>query len=95
MMLTKKITGIRKAVGNAQEWVKLDNRHVAEIMMDLSDGSVWADCLTSCNSWKDYHNNHDIVNVSIALRSYGVDAEDFIINQKNVKKTIQRILDLQ
>lgn len=52
-----KITGIKSAIGDYNNWIDRDWRHSADIMIDLSDGQIWTDIFTDRNSWKEYHSN--------------------------------------
>ena len=45
----KKITGIKKAVGQYNDWVGCAN-----VMMDTGDNTVWCDVFVSGNSWNEY-----------------------------------------
>ena len=62
-----KITGIKKAIGDYNSWLRMDWRHTANIMLDKSTGEVWTDCFIDCNTWKEYHSD-DIVSLSSYIR---------------------------
>ena len=62
-----KITGIKKAIGDYNPWLRMDWRHTANIMLDKSTGDVWTDCFIDCNTWKEYHSD-DIVSLSSYIR---------------------------
>lgn len=53
-IMAKKITGIKKAIGEYREWTSRHSSFEAEIMLDKSTGEVWTDCFVDCNSWKEY-----------------------------------------
>ena len=53
-MKNAKITGIRKAITEYKNWLAIDYRHVANIMLDKSTGDVWTDIFLDCNEWKEY-----------------------------------------
>ena len=55
-----KITGIKKAISDYKNWLSIDSRHTANIMLDKSSGKVWTDIFVSCNSWKIYHDKNII-----------------------------------
>ena len=62
-----KITGIKKAISDYKNWLSIDWRHTANIMLDKSTGEVWTDCFIDCNTWKEYHSD-DIVSLSSYIR---------------------------
>ena len=62
-----KITGIKKAINDYKNWLSIDWRHTANIMLDKSTGEVWTDCFIDCNAWKEYHSD-DIVSLSSYIR---------------------------
>ena len=55
-----RITGIKKAISDYKNWLSIDNRHTANIMLDKSSGKVWTDCFIDCNSFKIYHDSNII-----------------------------------
>ena len=66
-MKSIKITGIKKAIGDYKNWLSIDWRHTANIMLDKSTGEVWTDCFIDCNSWKEYH-SEDVISLSDYIR---------------------------
>ena len=62
-----KITGIKKAIGDYNSWLRMDWRHTANIMLDKSTGEVWTDCFIDCNTWKEYH-SEDVISLSDYIR---------------------------
>lgn len=66
--MKKKITGIKKAVGEYKNWIKRDWGYVAKIMLDVSTGEVWTDCFISSNDWKEYHSSNIICISSLILQ---------------------------
>ena len=62
-----KITGIRKAITEYKNWLAIDYRHTANIMLDKSTGEVWTDIFLDCNEWKEYHSD-DIISLSDYVR---------------------------
>lgn len=83
-----KFKGIKKSVGDAQDWEKLDNRHVANIMVDLDAKKIWCDCFTDCGGFK-YYEEENIHSVSIAMAKY---LSTNIATMDNVKKAIDCII---
>ena len=63
MAKEKKITGVKKAIGEYRDWTSRHSSFEAEIMLDKSTGEVWADCFVDCNSWKEYESD-SIVSLS-------------------------------
>ena len=50
-----KIKGLRKAVGERNNWIKRGHFRVANIMIDTSDGRIWCDCFfLTDNEWREY-----------------------------------------
>lgn len=47
-----KIKGLRKAVGERNNWIKRGHFRVANIMLDTSDGKIWCDCSLNANDYK-------------------------------------------
>ena len=66
-MKNAKITGIRKAITEYKNWLAIDYRHTANIMLDKSTGEVWTDIFLDCNEWKEYHSD-DIISLSDYVR---------------------------
>ena len=85
----EKYTGIKKAVGDARDWEKLDNRHVVNIMVDLDTKKVWADCFANCNSFKDYSKQDNIYSISVAIAKY---LSTNIATMDNIKLAIDCIV---
>ena len=52
-----KVKGIKKAITTKRNWEERDYFYRTNIMFDLSDGEVWTDTFTSCNSYINYHSN--------------------------------------
>lgn len=49
-----KVKGIKKAVGERNDWLMRSRGHIAKIMMDIESGHVWCDCFLDGNSWVEY-----------------------------------------
>jgi hypothetical protein len=65
-----KITGIKTAIGDYNNWINRDWRRVAKIMLDKSTGEIWCDCFSDRNTWKLYLDK-DIVSLSGYIFNYG------------------------
>ena len=78
-----KITGIKKAVGEHNNWLNRSPFYRANIMLDTSTGEVWCDCFTSCNEWKEYHDS-SIISLSRYMSDQSFWEAD--ITMKNLKK---------
>lgn len=48
---------VRKEYEEAREWCDYDPFRYAKIMIDTSDGDIWADVFLNENEWKRYHSN--------------------------------------
>lgn len=66
-----KLKGYKKALEQYRDWLSLNYFHRAKIMMDLSDGTVWIDIFTDCNSYNVYHSD-----TIISLSDYILERED-------------------
>lgn len=66
-----KLKGYKKALGEYRRWLSLNYFHRAEIMMDLSDGTVWTDIFIDCNSYNVYHSDS-----IISLSDYILEREE-------------------
>ena len=47
---------VRKEYKEAREWSGLRKDHCYTMMIDVSDGSIWSDCLDR-NRWKEYESD--------------------------------------
>lgn len=46
---------IREEYEDARKFVSQGKFRYYKMMLDLSDGSIWADVFLDCNDWKVYH----------------------------------------
>lgn len=58
-----KIKGLRKAVGERNNWIKGGYFRVGNIMLDISNGKIWCDCLLNNNEWWIYQSD-TVVNIN-------------------------------
>lgn len=65
------LKGHKKALGQYRDWLSLNYFHRAKIMIDLSDGTVWTDIFTDCNSYNVYHSD-----TIISLSDYILEREE-------------------
>lgn len=82
-----KITGIKSAIGDYNNWINRDWRHSANIMIDLSTGEIWTDIFTDRNSWKEYHSNS-----IISLSSYITERIDKKLTMELLKEYATNLL---
>lgn len=59
-----KLTGIKKAVGEYNNW-----QGHAEIMLDKESGKVWCDVFASGQEWKNYHDENVVRLLTKAINS--------------------------
>lgn len=83
-----KITGVKKAVGEAKRWTEKRNGHIAKIMLDTETGKVWTDVFTDCNSYINYKTNN-IKSVSRQLMENSLET-----TMKNVKEVCLELLEM-
>lgn len=82
-----KLKGYKKALGQYRGWLSLNYFHRASIMIDLSDGTVWTDVFTDCNTYTDYHSD-----MIISLSNYILEREEGKLNMALLKKYGEKLL---
>lgn len=82
-----KLTGYKKALGEYRYWLSLNYFHRAKIMIDLSDGTVWTDVFTDCNSYNIYHSDS-----IISLSDYILEREEGELNMALLKEYGEKLL---
>lgn len=88
----RKLNGVKRAVGEAKKWEAQRFGYVANIMLDKETGEVWCDTFTSCNEWKNYHED-SIVSVTAQMNFTMADYDDLKINMKNVNRAAEELLN--
>lgn len=66
-----KIKGLRKAVGERNNWIKRGYFRVANIMLDTSNGKIWSDCFLTNNEWRIYKSD-SVVNINHICHYYNM-----------------------
>ena len=66
-----KVSGVKKALGDYNNWLKMDPRYRANIMIDLSDGRVWTDVFIDSSTRRQYCNK-SIKSLSVYMSIRGV-----------------------
>lgn len=82
-----KITGIKKAIIEFNDWISYDWRRRANIMLNTSTGEVWTDCFLDCNTWKEYHDKS-----IVSLLSYIRERTDEKITMNLLKEYAEIII---
>lgn len=89
-MENKKITGLKKAVGDYQK-ANAEGHYSPRygyLMYDKENGNLWTDEFYSLghNEWKDYHSD-TIINLGLMMAEREIE-----INMKNVRDFIEKVL---
>ena len=84
-----KIKGLKKAVGDYNNWIKRNFGYYAQIMLDRETGEIWCDCFTSINQFIKYKSDA-IVSISYFMEHYGLIEN---VSMKNVKLTIIKAME--
>lgn len=82
-----KLKGYKKALGEYRHWLSINYFHRAKIMIDLSDGTVWTDVFTDCNSWCVYHSDS-----ITSLSDYILEREEGELNMTLLKEYGEKLL---
>lgn len=82
-----KLIGYKKALGEYRHWLSLNYFHCAKIMIDLSDGTVWTDVFTDCNSYNIYHSDS-----IISLSDYMLEREEGELNMTLLREYGEKLL---
>lgn len=90
-MKSKKITphGQKKALSDLKNWYRNAGPFAnVELMIDLSDGAIWADCFLDRNSWKEYHSG-TIVPLQLPRDEFGQMVPP---TMKNMRESAKKML---
>lgn len=66
-----KIKGLRKAVGERNNWIKGGHFRVANIMLNTCDGRIWCDCFLTAYEWRPYKSN-TVININYLCYDYNM-----------------------
>lgn len=66
-----KIKGLRKAVGERNEWVKRGRSRIAKIMLNTSSGDLWCVCFLTTDIWQIYESD-TVINVNNICHYYNM-----------------------
>lgn len=66
-----KVKGIKKAVGERNNWIKRGHFRAANIMLNTSDGEIWCDCFLTTDTWRIYESD-TVISVNSICHYYNM-----------------------
>lgn len=81
--------GHKKALSELKNWYAVHGQYAnVNLMIDLSDGEVWADCFIDSNSWKEYLVD-TIVPLQLPRDEFG---QMLAPTMRNIKESAEKML---